>query len=83
MVVPQDEGQGTGPVTDPGGLITGSGQVYETPEATPELRMMFVVSLVQMNAVEAGSKVTLGLGFTTTVEVKSSPSHPAALGVIV
>ena len=50
---------------------------------TPEFSIIFAVSLVQIDEVDPGSNVTLGLGFTTTVDVKLFPEHPAALGVIV
>ena len=43
--------------------------------------MMFVVSLVQIEGVDAGPKVTLGLGLTVTVVVKLDPIHPLAIGV--
>ena len=45
--------------------------------------MIFVVALVQIDAVDPGPNVTLGLGFTITFEVKLVPLHPAAVGVIV
>jgi hypothetical protein len=45
--------------------------------------MIFVVAFVQMDVVDPDPNVTLGLGFTMTVDVKSVPLHPDAVGVIV